>query len=120
MIFFFGLETNEPYFKVAHFEKRIKMKSSGFMLDFAIVDKSESEEAGKQGFLVGIIHENSDGSEPWNYRFVLANENVFDRSFVVETIPKGSDVDCYRSGPVDLKPEECNGLRLRQPTNQDY
>ena len=116
---FFGLETNEPYFKVTHLGKQMKVKSAGFISNLAILDKGETEDGEKQEFAVRALHEN-EGKPNLNYHFILFNENVFDQSFVVETIPRNSDFDCFKSDPAVLKPAECKGMRLRQPNKDDY
>lgn len=96
------------------------MKSAGYMLSLIINDKSLSRDGEKQELVVGAGLQNPDGSNGARYAFILTNDNLFDRSFVIENIPKDSDVDCYKTDPADLKPEECNGLLLRQPNKDDY
>ena len=55
------------------------------------------------------------------YYFRLTRKELSTRSFVIESLPQGTGYDCYRTKPVDLKPEQCTGdLHLREPTKHDY
>ena len=109
----------EPFFKLVHLGKQIQIKSAGFIIDLGINDKMSSQDGKSDEVLVGGGYQNSD-SEPVSYGFMLAKDDLFSRSFVIESLPKDSDVDCFSTDPADLKPVECTGkLHLRRPNKDD-
>ena len=112
---------NEPFFKLIHLGKQIKIKSAGLIVNVVINDKMTSQDEKNDEVLVGAGYQNSDDSAPVSYGFNLVNENLFSRSFVIESLPKDSDVDCYSTDPADLKPVECSGkLHLRRANKDDH
>ena len=114
----------EPFFKLTHLGRQIKLKSAGMnKFNFKVYDKSTFDPVTIKDGEKFSLRASAPSTDPylWDYGMRLAEKELLDRSFVIESLPQGTDFNCGRPNSVNLKPVGCRGdLHLRRPNKDDF